>query len=94
MSLAVSDWIPETTKPLLHTQFGLEARVGIGPTATFRKALKTNALALDSPDRLREFRQTIKLKLTLIVLTELNSFTTSLLALLLALFVRHERICV
>ena len=63
----------------------LEAGVQIGPNPIFRKALKTNALALDSTNRLKVFRQTIKLKSTIIVSTEINSLTTSLLALLLAL---------
>ena len=63
----------------------LEAGVGIGANPIFRKALKTNALALDSTNRLKVFRQTIKLKLTIIVSTEINSLTTSLLALCAAL---------
>jgi hypothetical protein len=30
VSVLVSVWTPEPPKPLLHTQLGLEARVGIG----------------------------------------------------------------
>jgi hypothetical protein len=31
VSVLVSVWTPEPPKPLLHTQLGLEARVGIEP---------------------------------------------------------------
>ena len=47
------------------------------PDLIFRNALKTNAVALDSPNSLKGLRKFIKLKLTVIFLTWLKSSTTA-----------------
>ncbi len=46
VSVLVSFWTPAPLKPLLHTQYGLEARVGIEPTM---QLLQSRALPLGYP---------------------------------------------